>query len=132
MFTFIIGIAPTALSLPADPSRASVALGGSASHESGDLARITWTRVAVSGHRVLLIGHGLAVAAEHLRVRNAASLDVVELDPACAEACADGPGTIRVSAEGANGVDFADGSFDVVVACDLLERVRRPARFSRS
>jgi GT2 family glycosyltransferase len=80
-----------------------------ASHENGDIDPPAWNRVPVTGHRILLIGHDTPTAVEHLKARNPASLDVVETD--------DG-----------DGVEFADGSFDAIIACDLLERLPRPAQ----
>ncbi len=86
-------------------------------------------RVSFSEHRVLLIGRDVGAAAEHLKSRNPASLSVVEMDKSALEGTRRHCGTVRFTDETGNGLDFASGSFDAIVASGLLERVRRPEHF---
>ena len=97
-------------------------------HEDGGIAAATWGRVPITGRRILLIGHDVAAAGEHLRGGNPASLAVVELNESVVERARQCLGEIHVADDEGNGVEFADGSFDAIIACDLLEHLRRPAR----
>ena len=97
-----------------------------AASEAGRMARADWKKVPVRGHRILLIGHDVVSAGEDLKERGPASLTVVEVDERGFERSEHRLDHVqRVDSEG-NGVEFPDGSFDGIIASDLLENLRRP------
>jgi len=87
-----------------------------------------WSRAQVAGQRVLLIGSDVSQAGEELETSGPMSLSVVELDESAVERTRRRLSEVQLADEEGNGVAFPDGCFDVVIASDLLERVRRPER----
>jgi GT2 family glycosyltransferase/tetratricopeptide (TPR) repeat protein len=81
----------------------------------------TWSGIPVAGRRILLIGHDVESAGEELAARHPGELSIVEMDQAKRR-----PGEIAVVDDEGNGVEYPDGGFDTIIACQLLERVRRP------
>jgi len=99
--------------------------------ELGDAGRPTWGRVSVTGHRILLIGRDVGLAGACLKARNPASLSVVELDQSALERTRQSLDGVQIVDDEGNGVEFANGSFEGIIASDLLETVRRPERILR-
>jgi GT2 family glycosyltransferase/tetratricopeptide (TPR) repeat protein len=89
------------------------------------------SRVPVTGRRILLIGHDVGQAGVEIAARRPASLSVVELAEPALERTRQRLGDVPCADDEGNGVAFADGSFDAILAADLLERVRRPERILR-
>jgi GT2 family glycosyltransferase/tetratricopeptide (TPR) repeat protein len=99
--------------------------------EARDESHSLWGRVPVTGRRILLIGHDVDSAVDEVAARRPAALSVVAMEESALERTRQRLGDVpRVDDEG-HGVDFADGSFDAILAADLLERVRRPGRILR-
>ena len=95
---------------------------------NGDVRRERWDRVTIAERRILLIGHDVASTGEYLRSRNPATLTIVEMDESAVERARECLGEVRVADDEGNGIEFAEGSFDAIIAYDLLEQLRRPAR----
>ncbi len=87
-----------------------------------------WNRQQVAGRRVLLIGNDVSHAGEELETSGPISLSVVELDGSALERAWQRFREVQLADEEGNGVEFANASFDVIIASNLLERVRRPER----
>ena len=97
-----------------------------AAPEAGRMARADWRRVPVRGHRILLIGHDVGSVGEDLKVRGPASLTIVEMDERGFERSEHRLDRVQRADSEGNGVVFPDGSFDGIIASDLLENLRRP------
>jgi len=99
--------------------------------EPGDMVRRKLGRVHISGHRILLIGHDVGSVGEELGARGPASLTFVEMDESALERTTKRLGKVNLVDDEGNGIDFPSGSFDGIIASNLLEWVPRPERILR-
>ena len=83
-------------------------------------------RVKLAGLRVLLIGHDVYQAADDLQASTPESLSVVEMDGSALEQTKERFPEVHIADEEGNGVSFPDRCFDVVIAPDVLGKLRRP------
>jgi GT2 family glycosyltransferase/tetratricopeptide (TPR) repeat protein/SAM-dependent methyltransferase len=90
-----------------------------------------WRRVAVSGHRILVIGHDVAAAASDIKTRQPAALSIVEMDEVAMKMLDPELNEVYRAHDEGNGVELADGSFDAVIALDVFEKTRHPERILR-
>ena len=102
-----------------------------ASDEDGDTTALVSRRVPVTGRRVLLIGHDVGLAGEHLRASDPGVMTVVEMEESALARTRERLDEVHVADGDGQGIEFGDKSFDVVIACDLFERVRQPAPLLR-
>ena len=90
-----------------------------------------WRRVAVTGHRILLIGNNVASAAADINTRQPAALTIVEMGETTTTTLDPDLNGVQVADDEGNGVELADGSFDAIIAVDAFEKTRRPERILR-
>ncbi|MHB1560028.1 MAG: glycosyltransferase [Isosphaeraceae bacterium] len=88
-------------------------------------------RMPIAGRRILLIGHDVGPDGKRLANHQPASFKVVEMDRSALDRTKGRLGIVDAVDDEGNGVEFPDGSFDAIIAADLLERVQRPDRILR-
>jgi len=93
---------------------------------AADLVPAVWECIPIGGQRILLIGSDIGCAGEWIKSQSPAALSVVEMDPSALEDTRQRCGEASILNDKGTGVEFAAGSFDVIVAPGLFEQVRRP------